>query len=84
MSNLTWTREVPARPGWYWWRDQEGEKFVVDVWKTSADGCFRVSCCRDYKPGGRSIELYADLGGEWSGPIPAPDEPGGAEEGSQC
>lgn len=61
--------KLPTKPGPYWWRAKEGDKWrLIDVYMHSACkmlfGCFMG----DYM--GRSL---ADLVGQWS-PCPNPDE----------
>jgi hypothetical protein len=68
---LAWSRELPAVPGWYWWRDgsdDEAEvKEVCDVGYLACDHSAPT-------PGGYVQGLFklGDVGGEWAGPIPVP------------
>lgn len=67
---MDWTREAPTEPGWYWHRNEGGEDSVAQVYD------------EDYKTGPARLRVefigydvpsrIEDVGGEWSGPIPAP------------
>lgn len=70
---LVWSKQVPTEPGYYWWRDEDDHELVcvrqvmpglkcehreVDSDCRTVVGMFRVS----------------EVGGEWAGPIPEPQE----------
>jgi hypothetical protein len=66
---MTWTREKPTQPGWYWWR--------------TGILCNAVKINFDRNETKLFLEKYGDplhgyfvenLGGEWAGPLV---EPGG-------
>lgn len=66
---MQWTTEKPTEPGWYWWRLDERKSPIVFL--RCGDNFHTV------------IDLYdgwdgtSPDGGEWSGPIPEPEEPEG-------
>lgn len=31
-----WTTQKPTKPGWYWWRDVEGDEVVVELMESGA------------------------------------------------
>lgn len=69
MPNLTWTRDRPTVPGWYWMRTQSGAfEEIVEVFRRRGD--LYVSEPDDLYP----LSGYA---GEWAGPLPHPEEPRG-------
>lgn len=68
MPNLTWTRERPTAPGWYWWREKI---------HTCPDWIVRVVEIIEYPIGTLYVMghgLSTRLDGEWAGPIPQPEE----------
>lgn len=67
-TRLKWTKEKPTENGFYWWRNKEvdGNTLTVAIVRMSDRtarfiGCDPF-CCLD------------GVGGEWSGPIPEPEE----------
>lgn len=64
---MTWTREKPTAPGWYWYRGV-GVLAIVEVcWHTSVIR----SHLRAFFVTGRQGHID-DLGGEWVGPMEPP------------
>lgn len=60
---MTWTRDVPTKPGWYWWRDkQPGVIFLRIYLIYDFDGTLMVDEGEEWKP-------VSDKGGEWQGPL---------------
>jgi hypothetical protein len=62
---VTWTKELPATDGHYWWRrDAQDEPETVavlrgsTVWRIASDDVFTT----------------AELGGEWCGPLVPPSD----------
>ena len=77
MPDLTWTREPPKVPGWYWWRPIGLDDVIRDIFK----GIVLVH--ESEKSGatlvidGRHDEipvLDTQVPHEWAGPIPEPRE----------
>ena len=69
MAGLTWTKEEPTGPGWYWWRDGSGVE-PLDY--------LRIVQLVDER--GQLMEqdenyCFALIEGLWAGPIPPPEEP---------
>lgn len=61
---LAWTTEPPTVPGWYWWRWHKGaENMPLEV---------REGLIVEYPR--RILRAVADIGGQWAGPIPGPEE----------
>lgn len=69
MPNLTWTRERPTVPGWWWVRSRYGKRVTQTIMCVKAweDG-------RLYIYAGKPVERHD---AEWAGPIPQPEEPRG-------
>lgn len=71
---MTWTSELPAVPGWYWWR-HNGHIDHVTAYRQG--GRIRIA------EGGGDVLMTYSLkqhakrypGSEWAGPIPPPAEP---------
>ncbi len=61
---MTWTKDVPTKPGWYWRRTGE-YKGVVYVHEGER-GLFCAVA--------DMVQYVHRIGCEWSGPIPAPEE----------
>lgn len=65
---MIWTTEKPTKPGWYWWRREKG--FIPSFLHVTTDhlkgtGFFIV---------GAYTVRFQNIGGEWAGPIPEPEE----------
>ncbi len=64
---LCWTRKLPTKEGWYWWRAvKKNEPFVVHLGMTVRSCDIQESLCTDYC---EDQETPEELGGEWKGPI---------------
>ena len=61
---LRWAKEPPKEPGWYWWRWCRGAELVPLY--------VRDGLIVEYPH--QSLVRVVDLGGEWAGPIPEPEE----------
>lgn len=59
---MTWTRDTPTVPGFYWWREPGKEKAVMA--RTRLLGG-KLVCL----PEGSIAALASDLGGAWQGPL---------------
>ena len=66
MSELNWTSVKPAKPGWYWWRQDNKEAQMCRVWEwwDKPELYVRIE-------GGDSV-LINTLDGEWAGPVEPP------------
>ena len=64
---MTWTRDRPTQPGWYWWRGITMPMCVVRIVDWRGDGELYV---RD----GENLTALNECYGNWSGPIPQPEE----------
>ena len=64
---MTWTTETPTKKGYYWHRCV-GERRASIVWVFYWDGALRMTL------GGDFLKIV-DVGGQWAGPIPEPEEP---------
>lgn len=64
MGKMTWTKEPPTEPGWYWWREDLSYNGMI-VW-VSSDG--KVS--RMFAP--LWLWLASEMGGQWFGPLQVP------------
>jgi hypothetical protein len=56
---VIWTNEKPTVPGWYWYRELEGEPEILSIYKD--DGQLLIS----------GIGLL-EFPGEWAGPLERP------------
>ena len=78
---LTWTREKPTTPGWYWWRlSPQTKKEDLVIFQVF----FGVKTQRWYAQGGpRPEDIFPvyTIHGEWAGPIPLPTEARREESG---
>ena len=65
--SLTWTKERPTMPGWYWNRRQGGDAEIILLtpWLDAVV----------YECEGEIFHLEY-WGGEWAGPIPEPSDAG--------
>ena len=60
----TWSKKLPKKPGWYWWRWANFQEAVcLEV---------RAGLIVEYPHG--KLQNIKDIGGEWGGFIPAPCE----------
>lgn len=64
---MSWTTKKPTQPGWYWWRTYNDEPWEVVEVCVNNNRMF-------HKRIGRTVEIDSSKG-EWSGPLPEPDEP---------
>ena len=71
---MTWTKEPPTEPGWYWKREiREGRIMsseMVEV-EIAESGEVLYTYHADYDGAFRSTPGW----NEWAGPIPEPQEP---------
>ncbi len=73
LAPLTWTKEKPTKPGWYWHRTLPG--YVHEpIWVGQENGILKYwhvveECWYELPPG------------EWAGPIPEPQAPDTAKGG---
>lgn len=63
---MIWTKEVPQKPGFYWWRSYDDEPWEVVELRIAGDRLFHVRC-------GRTAEIDSSKG-EWAGPLEEPKE----------
>jgi hypothetical protein len=56
---MTWTTEKPTVPGWYWYREIEGEPEILSIYKDN--GQLLIS--------GIGLQEFP---GEWAGPLEPP------------
>lgn len=63
---MTWTRNKPTEPGWYWYKPNGGGACVVLITRGIRETLV-------FQRGGRVLIGLPD--GAWSGPIPEPEEP---------
>lgn len=79
MSEHAWTTEKPTQPGFYWWRQLDGDVTIVEmtVWKDG--GRELMMFCSDEpvyidKPSWMDDQRFAieDSRGEWAGPLEHP------------
>jgi len=71
---LTYTRERPTKPGWYWLRRlgmEPGEETIVQVYAWNAPGQEKLAVSYG---GMVSTESKIFDGAQWAGPIPEPEE----------
>lgn len=68
---LTWTREAPTKPGWYWMRQHNAVTgpYVSVVLVYLAGGFLYTEPYDDYSPPPRVSDWRPC---EWAGPIPEP------------
>lgn len=64
-EELNWTKKVPTKSGWYWWR-RDISKGGVIVWVDESG----------FVPQNHLVPIYSaeSFGGQWYGPL---QEPGG-------
>jgi hypothetical protein len=65
---LTWTKERPAREGWYWQRCGEQGPYILQVWND--EGALVIIDA--YGEVDRPVDDYDNPAVEWAGPIPEP------------
>lgn len=65
---MTWTTDMPTKPGWYWWRRSDEEHAalisnakVIEVFEYGVDNTL-------YSTYG----FVSQLDGEWAGPLEPP------------
>ncbi len=83
MPDLTWTKDRPTSPGWYWFEaDQstapelrEGGRSVCLVLDHQGELYARLGPTSDRKCR-NGWHRPSDLGGQWAGPIPEPTDSG--------
>lgn len=67
---MTWTRDVPTKPGWYWWRRIQGDRWATQPGRyhvTRRGGVLVV--------GTIPVDHAWFHAGEWSdGPLEEPEE----------
>ena len=76
---MTWTKEPPTKPGWYWVREipgrsgfpGKGKSYLVSIVGTAP--FLKLESAHDQAGFRLDINLYNM--GEWAGPIPEPQEP---------
>jgi hypothetical protein len=56
---MTWTTQKPTVPGWYWYREIEGEPEILSIYKDN--GQLLIS--------GIGLQEFP---GEWVGPLESP------------
>ena len=69
---MTWTRETPTEPGWYWYRDrEEPEPAIYRVSRTTGGDLLVVwtDCGIDWELA--HLARHA-VGAEWCGPLEVP------------
>lgn len=67
MTPLTWTREPPTMPGWYWY--QKLPMFTKDVAQVMVhEGVLYVDWGSGFQ------ELVEEMDGEWAGPVLPPED----------
>lgn len=64
LKPLVWTKERPKENGYYWFRLGDGYEAHVDHIREYPEGFFDVD----------TLQMVADKGGEWAGPIPKPEK----------
>jgi hypothetical protein len=66
-GGMRWTRNKPTVPGWYWWKT-----YAVMTNQEAGTSIVFVAEDRYCSIEGDYVE---NLGGEWAGPLPLPEEP---------
>ena len=68
MSKLRWTKGVPTKPGWYWWRCEgfTAHPIVVYVYHGRDELYVELPYAE--------LKATLSVGGEWAGPIEKPKE----------
>ena len=62
---MNWTSERPAKPGWFWYREEDSEPAMLNVLDQQNLGlCARFSDGITFK--------VSDLKGVWAGPLEPP------------
>ena len=70
---MTWTREQPTQPGWYWWRAKgQSQPLIARVFETNEGGLMVQFDNGHIEYVRRLVAEAKDL--EWAGPLV---EPGG-------
>ena len=59
MNDLKWTRDIPAGPGYYWFKPEYGIPGVMYVYSQKSD----------------NEKKYGRWFGWWAGPLTAPELP---------
>ncbi|MEP6959524.1 MAG: hypothetical protein ABI980_12410 [Nitrospirota bacterium] len=62
LTPLTWMKEQPTKPGWYWWRSHR--RVEPDILKVEISGDKFVIY--------RDQEVLEPPPGEWAGPLDPP------------
>jgi hypothetical protein len=65
---MRWTTEPPREPGWYWYRPRSNKKWRL------VETAFGHCGLREQRPAWRPFFWFMPTNGEWSGPIPEPEE----------
>jgi hypothetical protein len=64
---MTWTKDKPTVPGWYWYRNPHGFVWVENIDEKDGELCAVSTAGVMY--------LVENYPGEWAGPLPLPEEP---------
>ena len=68
---MTYSKEAPVEPGYYWLKRDESEE-VVEIWtdpnNLSLDRIYYVHHCGS----GSAVDSATMQGAQWAGPIPKP------------
>lgn len=68
---LTWTKEKPTTPGWYWNRVEGSRMFKVSLVNEDHDGQLYVREAIDFF---HITYIKSVKNFEWAGPLPEPEE----------
>lgn len=64
---MTWTTDLPTKPGWYWYRHPEHKEWIVEVISTGSAVNVRFEW--------GWVDIFAcHRHSEWAGPIQRPKE----------
>lgn len=66
---LTWSRNAPTKPGWYWHRCWACEAQILEVFELAPGGHLMI-----FQEGKNERIDYQDITAHWAGPIPVPEE----------
>uniref|UniRef100_A0A6H1ZKR5 Uncharacterized protein n=1 Tax=viral metagenome TaxID=1070528 RepID=A0A6H1ZKR5_9ZZZZ len=81
-SPLTWTKDKPTEPGWYYYKEEERQitwkvyrVFPIDQYISPSEVCEVKEVGFTVLIGVGTFKPVEQMNGEWAGPIPEPIEP---------
>jgi hypothetical protein len=70
---MEWTNKPPTEPGWYWYKDPSEVPSIAYVYNMNHGDMLIQNCGGEDR--GKMISFYPNrTRGQWSGPIPEPEE----------